>query len=210
MLDRITEEFYETGVSFDDFLKSGTEDEQQRIGLYYRRLENKYSPDDFRIDLNYPVNLLVITSTWCWDSKTNVPPFVRISEQSPNVNLKIFIKEQYPFLLDLINGREKIPQVLVFSKDFYYLDRWVERSTMGYQLYSDVRKEYGWDKSVFDDFLKEYRKRFLKKQKELVMALLQEIRTLLIRTDAIQAATARFFEKQHDWGERTPVYINRE
>ena len=66
---------------------------------------------------------------------------------------------------------------------------------MGYQLYSDVRKEYGWDKSVSDDFLKDYRKRFLKKQKELVMALLQEVQTLLIRTDAIQAATARFFKK---------------
>ena len=194
MLYRITKEFYETGVSFDDFLKSGTEDEQQRIGLYYRRLENKFSPDDFRIDLNYPVNLLVIASTWCWDAKTNVPSFVRISEKSSNVNLKIFIKEQYPFLLDRINGEERIPQVLVFSKDFYYLDRWVERTTMGYQLYSDVRKEYGWDKSVFDDFLKEYRKRFLKKQKELVMALLQEVRTLLLRTDAIQAATGRFFK----------------
>ncbi|MFX1284587.1 MAG: thioredoxin family protein [Promethearchaeota archaeon] len=195
MLDRITQEFYETGISFEDFLKSGTEDEQQRISLYHRRLVNKFSPDDFRIDLNYPVNLLLIATTWCWDSITNVPALVKIAEHSPNVNLKIFNKDHYPFLVERINGGEKIPQVLVFSKDFYYLDRWVERTTMGYQLYSDVRKEYGWDESVSDDFLKEYRKRFLKNQKKLEEALLQEIRALLKRTDTIQAATARHFKK---------------
>lgn len=195
MLDRLTEEFYETGDSFDTFLKSGKEDEEQRFTLYYRRLGKNFSPQAFRIDLNYPINLLLLATTWCWDSKTNVPVFVRIAENSPNINLKIFNKDRYPFLIDRINDGEKVPQLLVFSKDFFYLDRWVERSTLTYQLYGDVRKEYGWDKSVSEAFLKEYRKRYLKQQKKFEKALIQEIRTLLIRTDAIQAATARFFKK---------------
>jgi len=195
LLERITEEFYQTGVSFDEFLQLGTEDEQERISLYHRRLEKKFSPEEFRIDLTYPVNLLVIATTWCWDSKTNVPVFVRVAEHSPNVNLKIFNKDQYPFLADKINGVEKIPQVLVFSKDYYYLDRWVERTTSGYRLYGDVRKEYGWDESVSEQFLKEYRKKFLKQQKKLESDLIQEVRILLTRMDAIQAATGRFFKK---------------
>ena len=195
MLERITEEFYQTGNSFDEFLQAGTEDEQERINLYYRRLDKKFTSEDLRIDLTHPVNLLVIATTWCWDSKTNIPVFVRIAEHSPNINLKIFNKELYPFLVDRINGGEKIPQVLVFSKDYHYLDRWVERSTSGYQLYGDVRKEYGWDESVSEQFLKEYRKKFLKQQKELENALIQEVRTLLTRVDAIQAATGRFFKK---------------
>ncbi len=194
MLERITEEFYKTGDSFDEFLQSGTEEEQERISLYYHRLEKKFSSEEFHIDLTHPVNLLVIASAWCWDSKTNVPVFVRIAEHSPNINLKIFNKERYPFLVDRINGSEKIPQVLVFSKDYHYLDRWVERSTSGYQLYGDVRKEYGWDESVSEQFLKEYRKKFLKQQKELEIAIIQEVRTLLARVDAIQAATGRFFK----------------
>lgn len=195
LLDRITEEFYQTGLSFDEFLQSGTEDEQERISLYYRRLDKKFSSEELRIDLTHLINLLVVASTWCWDSKTNVPVFVKIAELSPNVNLKIFNKEKYPFLVDKINRGEKIPQVLVFSKDFQYLDRWVERSTSSYQLYGEVRKEYGWDDSVSDQFLKEYRKRFLKQQKKLEFDLIQEIRTLLTRTDAIQSATRRFFKK---------------
>ncbi|MFX0125212.1 MAG: thioredoxin family protein [Candidatus Hodarchaeota archaeon] len=195
MLERITEEFYLSGGSFDEFLKSGTEDEQERFRLYYRRLEKKFSPEEFRIDLNDPVNLLVVATTWCWDSKTNVPVFVRIAEHSPKVNLRIFNKDQYPFLIDKINGGEKVPQILFFSKDYHYLDRWVERTTLGYQLYGDVRREYGWDESTSEDFLKEYRKRYLKRQKDLENALIQEIRGLLKRIDAIQAATGRFFKK---------------
>ncbi|MFX0013329.1 MAG: thioredoxin family protein [Promethearchaeota archaeon] len=196
MLERITEVFYQTGASFDDFVKSGTEDEQERFRLYYRRLEKKFSPEDFYIELAYPINLLVVATTWCWDSKTNVPVFVKLGEHNPNINIKIFNKDDYPFLVDRINGGEKVPQVFVFSKDYYYLDRWVERSTLGYQLYGEVRKEFGWDKSVADDFLKEYRKRFLIRQKELESSLIEEIKTLLIRNDAIQAATSRFFKKQ--------------
>lgn len=194
MLERITEEFYQTGNSLDDFLKEGTEEEQKRFRLYYRKLEKKFSPGEFRIDINSPVNLLVIATTWCWDSQTNVPVFVRIAENSPNINLKIFNKDQYPFLIDRINGGEKVPQVLMFSKDLYFLDRWVERTTQAYKLYAEVRQEIGWDNSVKDEFLKDYRKRYLKQQKDLELALIQEIRTLLARTDAIQASTSRFFQ----------------
>lgn len=195
MLEQITEEFYQTGTSFEGFLQAGTEDEQERINLYYRRLDKKFTPEDFEIVLTHPVNLLVIATTWCWDSKTNVPVFVKLADQNPKINLKIFNKDHYPFLADRINGGEKVPQVLIFSKDFRYLDRWVERSTAGYQLYGEVRKEYGWDESVSDQFLKEYRKRFLKQQKDLEFSLIQEIRTLLTRADAIQAATGRFYKK---------------
>lgn len=194
MIERITEEFYLKGESFNDFLKVGTEEEQQRFQLYYRRLDKKFAPEEFLIELKHPINLLMLATTWCWDSQTNVPVFVRIAEHSPNVNLSIYNKDLYPFLIDRINDGEKVPQALIFSKDYYYLDRWVERSTLGYQIYAEVRKEYGWDKNVFDDFLKGYRKKYLKQQKELETALLQEIRTLFNRTDAIQASTTRFFQ----------------
>lgn len=194
MLEQITEEFFLTGKTFDGFLETGSEDEQQRIRLYYDRLGKKLSPEDYRIDLTYPVHLLLFATTWCWDSKTNVPVLVRIAENSPNISLKIINKDHYPFLIDKINGGKKIPQLLIFSKDFYYLDRWVERPTSGYQLYADVRKKYGWDESASDAFLKDYRKRFLKQQKKLALDLIGEIKTLMLRADAIQSATARFFK----------------
>ncbi|MFX0172526.1 MAG: thioredoxin family protein [Candidatus Hodarchaeota archaeon] len=191
MLERFTENFFLTGRSFNEFLENATEDEKGRYQKYYDRSEKKFSPEDYKIDLEHPINLLVVGTTWCWDSQTHIPIIVRIAENNPKINLRIFNKDQYPFLISKINGGEKVPQVLVLTQDFYYLDRWVERSTLAYQLVAELRKNIGWDKDKSKEFTKEFRKQFLKDQKKMEEAFIQEIRTLLIRTDAIQGTTTR-------------------
>lgn len=195
MLDRITEEFYNTGHSFDEFLESATDDERKRAQLYYTKCEKKFSPEDYRIELKHPINLLAVGTNWCWDSQTHIPILVRIAEHNPKINLRIFNKDQYPFLINKINGGEKVPQVLVFTQDFYYLTRWIERSTPAYQLVAELRKKIGWDEENSKAFVKEFRKQFLRNQKEMEEAFIQEIRTLLTRTDAIQGTTSRLYKK---------------
>ena len=195
MIERITKEFYETGLTFEEFIKEGTTEEEDRMKLYYRKSENKFEKHEFQINTKYPVKLMVLATPWCWDSQTNVPILVRIAENSPNISLKIFNKDKYPFLISKINGAEKIPQILVFTRDFYYLDRWVERTTRGYQLYGQVREELGW-KIDKHDFTKEYRKRYLKIQKELEKFFIEDIHKLMKRADAIQMSTGRFEEEK--------------
>ena len=191
MLDKISKEFYESGTTFDEFLKLGPEDDAKRTKLYYSKVEKNYSSEDFFIDLKHPVNLLLIATNWCWDSQTNVPIIVHLAENNPNINLRIFDKDKYTFLADKINNGEKIPQLLLYTKDFYYLDRWVERSTQGYKLYADMREQYGWKEENISEFIKQYRKEFLRQQKSLERASLDEIKGLLRRADQIQRATAR-------------------
>ncbi|MHA1975235.1 MAG: thioredoxin family protein [Candidatus Hodarchaeales archaeon] len=192
MIERITHSFFQKGMIFEEFIQEGTKDERERFQLYYRKVEKKFSPEQLRIKLENEVNLLLLATPWCWDSQTNVPIIVRIAENSPKINLSIFNKDKYPFLIDKINGGEKVPQLLFFSKDYYYLDRWVERPTKTYQLYGELRKELGWES---EGFVKEYRKRFLKIQKELEESLIEEIKTLSVRADAIQNATGRIKKK---------------
>ena len=91
-----------------------------------------------------------------------------------------------------MNNGEKIPQVLIFTKDFYYLDRWVERSTITYQLYAKLRKQFGWTEETKDEFLKQYRKEFLQNQQSIEQSVIDEIRTLVKRADAVSSATSRF------------------
>lgn len=194
MVERITEEFFKSGVSFDEFIKEGTDDEAQRMELYHRKVEKKFTPEELRIDTQYPVNLLVLATTWCWDSQTNIPIIARIGDENPNINVRFFNKDKLPFLARRINGGEKVPQVLFFTKDYYYLDRWVERSTKIYQLYGGVRAELGWEIEK-SDFAKEYRKRFLKIHKELEESVIHEIKEKITRADAMQMATGRFAKK---------------
>lgn len=191
MMDQITKEFFQTGQSFEDFVKEGTTDEQNRFQLYYDKRAEDISPEEYKIDLVFPVNIVVAATTWCWDSQTNVPILVRIAEHNPKINLTIFNKDRLPFIIDRINKGEKVPQALIYSKDFYYIDRWVERTTYAYKLFAEVYEELGWDTEKKSEFIKEYRKRYLKQQKEINLELIQEIKSILKRTDAIQASTMR-------------------
>ncbi|MHA2055306.1 MAG: thioredoxin family protein [Candidatus Hodarchaeales archaeon] len=150
MIDRITKRFFDSGKSFEEFLEDATEDEAKRMALYYTKIEKKFPREIFRIDLNYEINLVVAATTWCWDSQTNVPVLVHIANNSPNINLKIFNKDDLPFLVAKINNGEKIPQVLLYTKDYYFLDRWVERSTKAYELFAEMRKKYGWKEETKD------------------------------------------------------------
>ncbi len=192
MLEKITKEFYESGMSFDKYLDGATEDEARRIRLYDSKVKKNFSSEDFLIDLEHPINLMLIVTTRCWDCQTNVPILKNLAENNPKINLKIFHKDKYNFLADRINGGEKVPQLLFYTRDFYYLDRWVERSTPGYKLYAKFRKQYGWKEEDKTEFIKEYRKEFLRQKKDLERAVLDEVLVILERADAIQQSTSRF------------------
>jgi hypothetical protein len=193
VFDRITEEFFQTGLSYPEFTTTGTEDEQKRISLYFRRTENDFSPEEYHVDLTHPVNLIAAATTWCWDCHNFLPLLVRIADYNLNINVKFFNKDHYPFLVVKTNKTEKVPQILFFAKDFYYITRWVERPTIAYQLYAKVHREIGWDKSVSSEFTREYHKQFLRKRKEFGKAFLQEMEQLLYRVDFIQASSPRLF-----------------
>lgn len=194
MLERITEEFYNSGLSLNEYLSQIKKEEQTRTRLYYNRCQKGFSEEELRIDLEYPVNLVVASCGWCWDCQTNIPVLVHLAEQSPNINLRIFNKDHLPFLVDRINGGEKVPQVLVFSQDYYFLDRWVERTTFAYQLAAKYRKKHGWAKQNSDAFLKEYRAEYIRNYKIIQSEVIREFRELLKRTDAIQGATVRYYK----------------
>ena len=196
MIDRITYNFFNRGMSFDEFLKDATEDDAKRFRYYYDKSAKKHAPESFRIDLEHPINILVAATTWCWDSQTNIPIITRIAEHSPNLNMKIMNKDQLPFLVTKVNDGEKVPQVLVFTEDFYYLDRWVERSTRAYLLYAEYRKKYGWAEETKDEFVKQYRKGFLKHQTEIERSVIDEMRILLARADAVSASTVRLTDSE--------------
>jgi hypothetical protein len=195
VIDRITQQFFDSGKSFEEFLEEATEDEAKRFALYYKRSGEFFPPESLRIDTDYEINLVVAATTWCWDSQTNVPILVHMANNSPNINLRIFNKDNLPFLVSKINNGEKVPQVLVYTKDFYYLDRWVERSTKTYELYAEIRKKIGWEEETENKFIQEYRKSFLKIQKELGQSVIDEITVLLKRAAFISASTSRFAKK---------------
>ncbi|MFX0212277.1 MAG: thioredoxin family protein [Candidatus Hodarchaeota archaeon] len=194
-MDQIDKVFFETGISFKEYLeRMESEEDRKRTQRYYDRVLRDFSSSQLKVSIKRKLHLVVIVATWCWDCKTNIPVIARIVENSLNITLKLFIKEEImdTGLLAKINASERIPQLLVFSEDFWFIDRWVERSIRAYQLYAEYKNRYGWGKDRFDLFLKEYRKAYLRQKKEIDQAVIKEIHGILVKADALSEATARY------------------
>ncbi len=198
-MEKISKEFFETGISFKEYLdRMESEDDKKRTKRYYERVAKHFTSEQLKIDVQNHLYLVGIVATWCWDCKTNIPVLMHIAENSTNITLKLFIKENlqedpsHKGLIAKINGSERIPQLLVFSKDLHYIDRWVERPIKGHQLYTEYKKHYGWDKGNFDTFLKEYRKAYLNQKKEIDQMVIEEVHRMLEKADALSEATSRY------------------
>ena len=75
-------------------------------------------------------NVLVITEDWCGTSIGVLPYVFKVVEASPGVELRVFLRDENPDLMDqfLKNGQHRsIPVVVFFDDAFTELARFIER-----------------------------------------------------------------------------------
>ncbi|HEY7142528.1 MAG TPA: thioredoxin family protein [Methylomirabilota bacterium] len=76
------------------------------------------------------VNVLVLTEDWCGDALTNFPVLARMVEGAPNVEMRVFLRDQSPDLMDQYLNRglfRSIPVFVFFDEDMKELARFIER-----------------------------------------------------------------------------------
>ena len=83
-----------------------------------------------------PINLLVITETWCGDSAQNLAPLARIEEASENISVKVVERDKNLELIDsyLTNGGRAIPKVVAFNKAGDELFTWGPRPAKAQEM----------------------------------------------------------------------------
>jgi Thioredoxin len=76
------------------------------------------------------LNVLVITEDWCGDALTNFPVLARMAEGVPNVEMRVFLRDQNPDLMDQYLNRglyRSIPVFVFFDADMREIARFIER-----------------------------------------------------------------------------------
>jgi hypothetical protein len=76
------------------------------------------------------LNVLVLTEDWCGDALTNFPVLARMVEGARNVEMRVFLRDQNPDLMDQYLNRglfRSIPVFVFFDEDMKELARFVER-----------------------------------------------------------------------------------
>ena len=90
------------------------------------------STDDqaFFTQLPRPLYVLVLAEDWCGDVIDNLPVLGRIAAESGTLDLRIFLRDQNPDLMDLYLNQgqfRSIPVFAFFDRDFNAIGHFIER-----------------------------------------------------------------------------------
>ena len=183
---------FSTGFNFEQWLTKLDDVTRDKVSRYYEKIFMMVV-SEFREKLacDYTVNILALVDNRCWDCQFYIPVLVRLAENNPNIKLKLLEVKGNEDIHQTVNGGTKSPYVMFYSQDGYLVDIWVERPTAVYQLYANLRKLYGFDENNKENFLREYRKAFLKDQESFYRDAAEELAQKICRVNAIQGTSKR-------------------
>jgi thioredoxin family protein len=125
----VTKERFKQGMTLDQYLaQMGTNKEKfvEFLG------EIKIGPEDKQAldKLGKKLNLLVITEDWCGDALYNVPVLAKMVEGNPNIEMRIFLRDKNPDLMDQYLNQglyRSIPVFAFFDENMNEVARFIER-----------------------------------------------------------------------------------
>src|SRR3970040_1281324 len=125
----VTKERFLQGMTFQQYLdQMGTN--KEKFMEFLR--EVKIRPEDREAlkKLGKKLNVLVITEDWCGDALYNVPVFAKLVEGNPHVEMRVFLRDKNPDLMDQYLHRgiyRSIPVFAFFDEHMNEIARFIER-----------------------------------------------------------------------------------
>jgi hypothetical protein len=125
----VTKERFAQGMTFQQYLDQMTTNKDkflEAMGAVH------ITPQDRAVVASRPekLNVLVLTEDWCGDALTNFPVLARMVEGAPNVEMRVFLRDQNPDLMDQYLNRgiyRSIPVFVFLDGDMEEVARFVER-----------------------------------------------------------------------------------
>ena len=125
----VTKERFQQGMTFQQYLDQ-MKTNNERFLQYLR--EVKIRPEDRQALERFgkPLKIMVITEDWCGDALQNFPVFAKLVDGLPNVEMRVFLRDQHPDLMDQYLNQEiyrSIPVFVFFDEKMNELARFIER-----------------------------------------------------------------------------------
>jgi hypothetical protein len=125
----VTKQRFAQGMTFQQYLDQMTTNKDKFLETI---AATHVTPQDRAVfaDRRDKLNVLVLTEDWCGDALTNFPVLARMVEGAPNVEMRVFLRDQNPDLMDQYLNRglfRSIPVFVFFDADMKEVARFVER-----------------------------------------------------------------------------------
>ncbi len=125
----VTRERFQQGMTYQQYLDQMTTNKDKFL---QQLAEVRVRPEDRAVFVNRKekLNILVITEDWCGDALSNFPVLAKMVEGAPNVEMRVFLRDRNPDLMDRYLNQSlyrSIPVFVFFDDRMNELARFVER-----------------------------------------------------------------------------------
>ena len=138
LLKHLTETGASTGPNQSKAFVNYTKLSERRMHRWNKTLQ--LSADFIRVinDIDFKVNMLGITESWCGDAAHNLPVFHKITQENPNFSLRLILRDEHEEVIDayLTNGGRSIPKIIGFTEEGEELFTWGPRPEPAQRLYT--------------------------------------------------------------------------
>ena len=125
----VTKERFLQGMTFQQYLdQMGTN--KEKFVEFLKEIKIKPEDREALKKLGKKLNVLVITEDWCGDALYNVPVLAKLVEGHPNVEMRVFLRDKNPDLMDPYLNQgiyRSIPVFAFFDADMNEIARFIER-----------------------------------------------------------------------------------
>jgi hypothetical protein len=109
----VTKERFQQGMTFQQYLDQMTTNKDKFVETLEAVRVDPQARAAFA-DRRGTLNVLVITEDWCGDALTNFPVLAKMVEGLPNVEMRVFLRDQNPDLMDQYLNRGIFKSIPVF------------------------------------------------------------------------------------------------
>lgn len=167
IVDNLINQALETAISYKEYraeldalvadAKSGTLEQTDEY-LEYRLLNQqrmKRLDKSFQLsqsvqvklkEVERPVIWLVLIESWCGDGAQSLPVLNKMAEASPNISLKIALRDQHLPLMDefLTDGGRSIPKLIMLDESTEeVMETWGPRPSVATAMVREQKSKFG-------------------------------------------------------------------
>jgi hypothetical protein len=125
----VTRERFEQGMTFQQYLdQMGTN--KETFAKFLSEIKIRPEDKEALAKLGKKLKVMVITEDWCGDALYNVPVLAKLVEGTPNIELRVFLRDKNADLMDqyLNQGMYRsIPVFAFFDENMNEVARLIER-----------------------------------------------------------------------------------
>jgi hypothetical protein len=130
----VTPERFAQGMTFAEYLAQMRTNKDR----FEKRLaETEITPTDREAMRGRTLKILVITEDWCGDALVGFPGLARLIEGAPDVEMRVFLRDANPDVMDQYLKRglyRTIPVFVFFDEQMNELARFMERQDVVTEL----------------------------------------------------------------------------